>query len=122
MRSTSRIPLLLTTWRLLIPEAFSMNSLLESGAGVISPAAMASALSWLKRSDQALKLATSSSLLMLFGWVYKPVPLMTTFCTVGPLLYLKIMAVYRRGWRYVYESYGVAVSECRASQDSINGK
>jgi len=38
-------------------------------------------------------------LLMLFGGVYKPVPLMTTFCTVEPLYIFNVMggdAGYRR--------------------------
>ncbi len=93
-----------------------MNSLLDSGAGSISPAAMAAAFSALKRSAQALKLATSSSLLMLFGGVYKPVPLMTTLCTVGPLWIQSVQVSAMRG--LAGDSPGVRLR----IQDGINGK
>ncbi len=51
MRSGSRMPALSITKRDLMPEAFSMNSTEEGVSAAISPAAMASALSALKRRD-----------------------------------------------------------------------
>ncbi|OIQ67499.1 hypothetical protein GALL_509220 [mine drainage metagenome] len=44
----STMPDLFTTWRDLMPEAFSMNSTEEGVSAAISPAAMASACSALK--------------------------------------------------------------------------
>ncbi len=62
-----------------------MNAASDSGAASTSPRSMAWALSWLNCCDQVLKDATSSSLEMLWAGVYRPVPLITTLCTVVPL-------------------------------------
>ena len=54
MRAGSRMPALSSTKRLLMPEAFSMNSTEDGVRASISPAAMASAWLPLKRSAKAL--------------------------------------------------------------------
>src|SRR5690606_41476216 len=61
------------------------------------PAAAAAAFPALTRSAPALQLATRASLLMLFGGVHTPVPLLTTLCTVGPLWIQLVQASAMRG-------------------------
>src|SRR5690606_33921084 len=85
MRSISRMLILFVEKRLLMPEALSMNSLLDSGPASISPASMSCAFYALKRSAEALKLATTSLMLMLFGAEYKRVPLITALFTAKHL-------------------------------------
>ena len=66
MRAGSRMPALSTTWRLRMPEAFSMKAALDSGWGARLPWAACSAFHW---PAHWLKDATSSSLEMLSGGV-----------------------------------------------------
>src|SRR5690554_836325 len=84
MRLGSRMPVLSITWRRLIPEAFSINDEDEGCKASVSPRAMASAWSELYISTNWLKASTSSSLSMVAGGVYRPVPLMTAFITLTP--------------------------------------
>src|SRR5690554_355967 len=84
MRFGSIMPALSITCRRLIPEAFSINAEDDGCKASVSPRSMASACSELYISTYWLKASTSSSLSMVAGGVYRPVPLMTALITLTP--------------------------------------
>ena len=73
MRCGSRTPAASSMWRLLTPDAWTMNALLEFRQRLLAAAPCAAAFS---ASTQALKLATSSSLVTLASGISTPMPLM----------------------------------------------
>src|SRR5690554_2499006 len=84
MRFGSIMPLLSITCRRLMPEAFSINAEDDGCNASVSPRSIASACSALYIATYWLKASTSSSLSMVAGGVYRPVPLMTALITLTP--------------------------------------